>query len=362
MDNDFKLIKQKILNENKVEELLLHMECEHVTLKGNRFEAQLPSKFKSDNKRSVQVYLNERISCRIRSRGFSEGDIFKLVSFIIFECFTEESQNKHKYKSKKWICEKLGYYEFINGNYYSQQKQEDPLKWLKEVRKKRVKKNLNNTYENKILPEEVLNQFVMFPYLPYIEEGISYETQIEFEIGFDIQSSRIIYPIHNRFGDIISIKGRTIDPDYKKKGIYKFIYLYNYNKIIEWYNWHRALYYILEKKEVIIFEGEKSCWLATQYGYRNCIAIGGDDISDFQSQMIKNLGIEIKIIIALDKDKSVDDFKKQAKKFGNARQVYALWDGETNLLSEELKHSPVDLGIDVFEKLYKKCFFYRIIA
>ncbi|MCM3273966.1 DNA primase [Paenibacillus elgii] len=360
MENEFKLIKDRILNEDRFEEILVRMECEHITPKGNRYEAQLPHKFNSNNKRSVQIYLNENLSCRIRSKGFSQGDIFGLVSFIVFDCYSEEQQNKNLPKAKHWICENLGYTELITNTH--NRPVEDPLKWLKEVKKKRNKKVLDNTYENVILPDEIMNQFVMYPYFPYIQEGIKYETQVEFQIGFDLFTERVVYPIHNQYGDIVSVKGRTIDPLYRQKGVYKFLYLYNFNKMIELYNWHRALYYILDKKEIIIFEGEKSCWLATQFGYRNCVAIGGDDLSIYQIQMIKNLGIDIKIILAFDKDKNPDDFKKQAKKFTNARLVYAMWDGETKLLSEDLKHSPVDLGKGVFDELYKKSFKYRIFA
>lgn len=360
MENEFKLIKIKILEEERIEELFAHMECQNIAPKGNRFEAQLPTKFNSSNPRAVQCYLNENLSCRVRNMGFSQGDIFSLVSFIVFDCCTESDQNKNLPAAKRWICKKLGYSEFISST--SLQIKEDPLKWLKDVKKNRNKNKINNTYENKILPDEVLNQYVIYPFLPYINEGIEYKTQIEFQIGFDIQSERVIFPIHNQFGDIVSVKGRTIDPLYKEKGIYKFIYLYNFNKMIELYNWHLAVYYVLEKKEIIIFEGEKSCWLATQFGYRNCVAISGDDLSDYQVQMIKGLGLDIRIIIALDKDKTADDFKKQATKFKHTRQVYAMWDGNTKLLSEDLKHSPTDLGKEVFDQLYEESYRHRIYA
>jgi DNA primase len=359
MSNDLWDIKKRILDEDRIEELLNLMECEHVKFRGNRYEAQLPDKFFSNSPRSVQCYLTESLQCRIRSRGISSGiDIFGLVSYIVFDIYNEADHISNLFKSKKWICETLGYQEFLNFRTI-EVKKDNPLQWLKEVRKKRNNKSLREFSENHILPEDVLNQFVMYPYYAYFKEGLHYETQTNFQVGFDVHSERVIYPIHNQFGDIISVKGRTIIPDYKEKGIYKFIYLYNFNKMIEFYHWHEAIYYILEKKEVIIFEGEKSCWWASQYGYMNCIAISGDDISDHQVKMIKDLGIEIKIIIALDKDKTTDDFKKQGRKFGQSRQVYAMWDSH-NLLSKETKDSPVDKGEDVFVKLYKDCFKHRI--
>lgn len=191
----------------------------------------------------------------------------------------------------------------------------------------------------------------MLPHQKYIDEGINYLTQMEFQIGYDIKSQRIIYPIHNSYGDIVSIKGRTILDDYEERDIYKFLYLINFNKMVELYNWHRALFYIVENKEVLIYEGEKSTWLSSQYGFRNCVAISGDDLSDRQVNMIKELGNEIEIIIALDKDKSIEAVKKQGAKFGKTRNVYALWDRD-GLFNN--KDSPTDLGEEVFKKLYNE--------
>lgn len=353
-----KEIKRKIFEEERVEELLYAMGCQQVKNKSNRYEAQLPDKFNSTNPRSVQVYMTDYLSCRIRSRSVSNIDIYGLVSILVFD-IDEKDISNNLFKSKKWICETLGYTDFLSNNRVIEVKKEDPLKWLRDLKKKRNKKILREFSENTIYPDSILNQYVMYPYYPYIEQGLEYQTQIDFQVGFDVQTERIIYPIHNEFGDIISIKGRVVDPLYKEKGIYKFLYLYNFNKMIILYNWHNALQYILEKKEVIIFEGEKSCWWATQFGFLNCVAISGDDLSDHQVNIIKKLGIEIKIIIALDKDKTVDDFKKQGKKFGQSRQVYALWDAH-NLLSKELKQSPVDMGAETLLKLYNDCFKHRI--
>jgi DNA primase len=291
--------------------------------------------------------------------GLTNIDIYGLVSFLVFDIADESLHNSNLFKSKKWICETLGYNEFLVSNGTREQKKEDPLQWLKELKKKRHRKTIREFSQNEMLPDSILNQYIMYPYFQYIEDGLDYQTQVDFQVGYDLHSERIIYPIHNQFGDIISVKGRTADPEYKEKGIYKFLYLYNFNKMIELYNWHKAIDYIHEKKEIIIFEGEKSCWYAAQYGFLNCVAISGDDLSDYQVKVIKDLGIETKIIIALDKDKSVDDFKKQGKKFGQTRQVYALYDAH-NLLSKDLKQSPTDNGVETFLKLYMDCLKYRI--
>lgn len=353
MSNELKAIKERILEEDKVGTLLESMECCYVEKKNNRYEAQLPQKFNSPNKRSVQVYLNESLSSRIRTLGESDLDIYGLVSYIVYDRYSEEDRQSNLAKAKRWICEVLGYNDYSSHSFVKNPAA-DQLKWLKEVKKRRKRKRELNSLENRVYDQDILDQFVMLPHQMYIDEGISYETQLEFQVGYDIKSQRIIFPIHNRFGEIVSIKGRTVFDDYEERDIYKFIYLYNFNKMIELYNWHRALYYILEKKEVIIFEGEKTTMLSTQWGYRNCVAISGDDLSEWQVNMIKELGSEVRIVIAMDKDKSIEAVKKQAAKFGKTRMVYALWDS-AELFAD--RDSPTDRGEETFKTLYNQCKF-----
>lgn len=356
--NDLKEIKSRILEENQVEKLLIKMGCKNISLKANRYEAQLPDRFNHKNDRAVQIKLNESLSSKIYNVGVTEIDIYGLVSYIEFNCLTKEEQQRNLSQAKGWICKQLDYH-YSYSNVQEGFEEENPLDWLKDFRKSRKKKKDYVPEENKTYDQSILEQYIMNPLKHYIEEGIDYQTQIDFEIGVDLKTNRIIFPIHNQFGEIVSIKGRTLNKDHKAKKIPKFMYLYNFNKINEMYNWHRAVYYIMEKKEVIIYESEKSCWLTTQWGYRNCIGIGGSDLTDFQVKMIKDLGNNITIIIALDKDKNKEEFIKQGKKFGLTRNVYALWDNN-DLLSKENKDSPVDKGKDVFEKLYADSKNYKI--
>lgn len=333
------------------------MECSNIKQKTNRYEAKLPDKFGSTNTRSVQVFLSDDLQCVVWSRSISNIDIFGLVSHLVFDCEDNESVKENLYKAKKWICENLNFTEYL-GNYTPQPEVEDPLGWLKKVKKQRPKQ-LRDIDENQIYDDSILNQYVMMPHYKYYLEGLSYEIQTEYQIGFDLLSERIVFPIYNQYGDIISVKGRTMDENYKEKNIPKFMYLYPYNKTIEWYNWNLALYEILEKREVIVFEAEKSCWYAAEFGYRNTLAIGGSDITLYQVELIKKLPYDTKIILAFDKDKEEKDIRKEADKFGLLRPIHTFWD-KKNLLSKDLKHSPTDLGKEVFDFLYQDSIHRRI--
>lgn len=347
MSNDLKEIKKKIYDDGKIEELLSKMNCDYIKTEqnGELITAQLPY---GSNRRSVQVKNNEYLSSSIRSRGV-HGDVFHLVSYIIHGIENEEDQKQDLFDAKKWICEQLGYEEFLNPSYKPIEKT-DYNSWLKKVKKQRNNQSVNALDDNKIIKKSVMNQFVCYPHIKWVKDGLSIATQKAFEVSYDIQSNRIVFPVHNRNGELIGIKGRRIEKRHDDDP--KYIYLYPCNKSIELYNLHRALPYIQESKEVIVFEGAKSCMRAYEYGVFNVVSIEGSEISHQQVKKIKDLGMDIRVIFMLDKDKDKKSIKQQATKVTN-RDVCALWDKNNLLGRPEDKHSPVDLGKETFERLYQ---------
>ena len=133
----------------------------------------------------------------------------------------------------------------------------------------------------------------------------------------------------------------------------KYLYLYPFQNRYEWFNFHIAHPYILSEKKVFIFEAEKSCMKMATHGIFNTLSIGSSDISPEQVEIIKQLGLDITIILCYDSDKTPEEIYEQAKKFKN-RHVYATYD-TLSLLGE--KDSPIDRGIDVFNKLLENCCF-----
>lgn len=189
---DLKELKSRIHNEERIEELLEYIGCQNIKSEqgGTLFTACLPD---GDNPRSVQIKNNEALTVNIRSRGIEGSDIFGLVGYIIFDCSTNEERIKCIPKSKKWICERLNY--DLNVSKYVNEFEN----WHNNLEKK-DKKIVRRTEFNPILPEVVLQQYINYPYLDYLHEGISYETQVLFEISFDLFTERVIIPIRDRNG------------------------------------------------------------------------------------------------------------------------------------------------------------------
>lgn len=343
--SDFKEMKKKILNEDKVDYILECIGCDFVNKEqgGELVTGQLPERFNSQNRRSVQVRMNESLTASIRSRGDFEGDLFKLVLYIYFDKRGKElDDTKNQYEAMEFICKKLGWGISSSGGIVVK----DYTATLRELIGDDSK---NEIKTNPVLPEDTMEQFYFkerpLPFKSWIEEGISFNTQVLYCVGFDWSSKRVIFPLRNNKGELVGVKGRIMhDEDDKDR---KYLYIYKCNNRYEWFNWYLAVKHILKEKKVYIFEAEKSCMKAWSMGVYNTLAIGASDITLEQVAMLKSLGEDIQIILCYDKDKTVEEVEYQAGKI-KYRTIYYIFD-INNRLGE--KDSPVDNGLKLWQYL-----------
>jgi DNA primase len=179
----------------------------------------------------------------------------------------------------------------------------------------------------------------------WYKQGLKCSTQEEFEVKLDISDNflKIVFPIYDEHWGLCSIKTRVLSEQEKLYKDKKYFYLYPYNRQTNLYNINRAKEYI--KDEIFVFEGEKSCMFAWQYGVKNCVATQGKEISPMQIRKLIDLNCNINFVF--DKDVSFDFFKKYKNQL-NSRLVYCILDCD-NLLED--KDSPTDKGKETFLKL-----------
>lgn len=355
-ESDLEIIKRKIVQDNKVEDILLAIGCTNTKYeqRGNMISAQLPDHFNRKNKRAVQVYLTEYLTCRIRNiPDFgTEGNIFTLVSYIYHNKRGDEIRSDLP-NAKDFICNTLGWHQFLKNKkgYIATIDYTAPLKEiLRGVKKKKEIK------PNPVLPESILEDYYYYgcpvSFKGWIEEGISHQTQVIYGIGFDLDSKRVTIPLRNRFGKLVGVKGRIMKdedaPDYK------YIYLHPCNNRYEWFNFFMAHTYILMEKRVYIFESEKSPMKAFEHEIYNTLAIGASDITPEQAQILKSLGLDIEIVLCYDKGITLNEIKKQAELF-SGRKVFAMIDDEG--LLQGAKSAPIDEGIYIWNQLVKNSVF-----
>lgn len=179
------------------------------------------------------------------------------------------------------------------------------------------------------------------------KDGITDEAMDFFQVRYDDFSNRLVYPIYDENGLLANIGGRTLDPDFKEKGLRKYTYFSSWNGSMDliyglWENRDA----IAAKREVILFEGMKSVMLARGFGFLNCGAVLTSHLSAGQMKLLIKLGCSV--VFAFDKD--VDARKDHnIQKLKQYVSVFALWDKD-GLLEE--KDAPVDKGEEVFRKLY----------
>ena len=178
-------------------------------------------------------------------------------------------------------------------------------------------------------------------------EGISREALDTFQVYYDSFSNRLVYPIRDIEGNIVNIGGRSLDPEWKEKGMRKYTYLSGWGEMSVIYGLFENMEEILKKKEIIIFEGCKSVLLARSWGIRNTGALLTSHLNPAQMKLLAKLGV--KVVFALDKEVNIkkDHNINKLKQYVNVEYV---WDKD-NLLEE--KDAPVDKGVETFDKVYE---------
>lgn len=182
----------------------------------------------------------------------------------------------------------------------------------------------------------------------WYEEGISYEVMSKYQVRYDPMSDRIVYPIRDIDGNIISVKGRTLDVDFKEKKIRKYTYYHKIGELNCLYGYYEHFNEIKEQNEVIIFEGEKSVLLTETWGIKNTLAIYTSHLNYSQLLILIKLGV--RVVFALDNDVDIknDTNIQKLKRYVTVEHIK-----DTHMKLAE-KDAPVDCGLSFWLTLYNE--------
>ncbi len=116
---------------------------------------------------------------------------------------------------------------------------------------------------------------------------------------FDTFTKRIMFPIHNVFGQVIGYTGRIYKTDSQNKYMNsRENVIFRKGNIL--FNYHRAKDYIKRQKELIIVEGNLDAIRLSIEGVKNVVALMGTALTKEQIEIIKKL--RVKTILAFDND------------------------------------------------------------
>lgn len=206
-------------------------------------------------------------------------------------------------------------------------------------------------------------------YKGWVNENISIETQIKYQILWYELEKEIIIPHHNELGQVIGIRRRSLLENHVKympltfKGETKK-YTHSLNK--NFYGLDKNIEYIKKIKKVVLVESEKGVMQSDTYYGEDSYTLGtsGFNISNWHVNKLIELGVE-EVILGFDKDFDVLDYSEEnsdkfykfidrlvslSRKLSPYFKTYVIQD---RLGLTGLKDSPFDKGKYVLEELMR---------
>lgn len=334
---DIQTLKEIILENDYIPKVLESLGCHNIKDKYDYYTCGNPN---GDNPNAITVYKNDNLTTinytRIINPSGNTSDLITLVEFFKELSFPQ---------AIKFIC------DILDINYYHNPNDNIPKSLL--LTKMLI--DMTDTKEQdfdekplKPISEKILTYFKPYVNSMFEEDGVSYETQREFEIGYDELTNRITIPIRDDIGNLVGVKGRYFYREVPSEE-QKFIYLERCAKSQILYGLYKTINFIKQKKRVFVVEAEKGVQQLYDKGYCESVSTGGSKISRSQINKLTRLGVPI--IFVFDKDVTREELESIASMFIDGVEVFAIID-TINILGE--KESPTD-DIKKFERLLSEC-------
>lgn len=332
---EVKELFSKIIKNNDIRKILENLKMHHIDDKGDYFTCGFPD---GDNIKSVVIYKDNlwvNAYTRDISDKFGYTNIISLVTFIKGLYFSQ---------SIKWICDTCSY------NYYEEPKSKtEMLKFLDYIYNEKSgneKKDEDEITYLKAINEDILKYYGNYANKLFLKDNIDLQTQIDFGLGYDLETHSITIPIKDELNTLVGVKARLYKEPYELENWEsKYFYLIPCAKSKILYGLNKTMPYIKREGLVIVGEAEKLPMQLWSYGIRNATAIGSHTISKYQAKKLTHLGVDI--VLAFDQDVMFDEngkfnrkyYEKECSKFLDNQRIYCLFD-EGKILNE--KESPAD--------------------
>ncbi len=255
------------------------------------------------------------------------------------------------YEANKYIHDLFGFEHKFEHKKKDVKEFKDPLEIFKKVKKKKYSCDVSNL---EIYTDEMLKEYVPYPYIDWIREGIMPWTCDKFKIGYSNQKKRIIIPERYWCGsenDYLGIMGRTVIKEFEMLDIPKYLAIKPYPRSINLYGLQENYQYIQEENYVVIAESQKSVLKRHSRNDKTVVAIGCHDISEEQVKIL--IGLNVEIIIAMDVGVDINHIRSMCERFYGIRKISYIYD-KYNLLKD--KEAPMDATNKIYNYLFK----YRI--
>ena len=220
-------------------------------------------------------------------------------------------------------------------------------------------KEESETMYIKTYDDKILENYLIQPSKLFCNDRINVNSQLKYEIGYDVATKRIIVPWRYYNGQIGGIMGRYNSKNTPEE-ISKWLPIIPFPKSQFLFGYSENYSNILNTHRCVITESEKGSMQLSSYGYDIGLSCGGSYISKQGIELLSYMGLK-KIILALDEGLDEDFIRDQAKKIKSnliGAKVGYIYDKDNIILKKNSKGSPTDYGKEAFAELCKRCISY----
>lgn len=309
-------LKEYIYNENKIEYILEQLGCHEIkySLQRETFSAAHPD---GDNPQGINIRNNEYLNYRSFSRGVDYEDNQDLISLV-------ENINKLSFiEAVKYLHKILDLPFEFKRKEEKPQKKYDPLNVFKRVL--RCGSRAINVDDIHVLDEEILNDYIPMLHIDWVRQGITDRTRKKFGLAYSYKYKRVIIPMRYwQTGEILGFNQRTVIENYEEFGIKKYFITPTYPKLLNLYGLYENYDAIQKAGYVTVYESEKSVLKRDSLNDPTGVALSGHTLSQEQISIL--IGLNVDIVISMDKDISLEEVRHMCSKFYNIRNVYYTYD------------------------------------
>lgn len=334
-------LKKYIFENNQVEYVLEKIGCRSIKYHTNK-DFWSCCNYNGDNASAVNVRNNSYLNVI----NWTREKEFDKNSDIIFLT---------QYNKQCSFVEAMRYLHGILGLEYKWQpkrkqktkdvKQADPLHIFKKTKSKRKV----DVADIRVLNEELLNDFIPLLYIGWYREGIMPWTRKKFGLAYSYKYKRVVIPHrHWLTGELLGMNMRTVVDNYEVFGIKKYFVTPSYQKHLNLYGLYENYDAIQKAGYVIVVEGDKSVLKRDSLCDNTVVSLSGKSMSDEQARIL--IGLNVEVIIALDKDVCINEVRWMCEKFYRIRSVSYICD-KWDLLED--KDSPADASSKDYQFLFK---------
>lgn len=336
-------LKSYIIENNKIEDILISLGCHKIKRNNNEIRCALP---KHNNPTSVCIKI-DTLSVIVYSDSLSsKGDIFTFIMDLNEVKFFDAFKYVHEVLELEMTFEK-------------KEKPIDKIDVLSVFTNAKSIANAHfDNFEELEIFSELSQEYIFLPHIEWVREGIMPYTCERFNIGYDIRTKRILIPHRLWCGeenDYVGLIGRTTVKNFELFDIPKYFPLKPYKKSLNVYGLQENYKSIQKAGYVVVYESEKSVLKRHSKLDETGVAICGHSMSFEQARILTSLNVDI--IIAMDKDVNLNEIRGICEKFYGIRNVYYMYDKYDVLLQG--KESPADKINKYFYALMKTKILYN---